>query len=166
MQLRPKPDGDNDSDGDRETFILCRSADRAAKEQAIRERFALRIEAGLAKLVAACGRKRQTVGVAEHRVGRRCSRPQAACGKTRFYDVRVTDAGRRSIWSGPGVDDVWRQALRSATAATCCAATSPTGQPRNCGVRTRNQAEAEAAFRIHKDRLEMRPVWHQDSNSA
>ena len=53
-----------------ETFILCRSADRAAKEQAMRERFVGRIEAGLAKIAAACQRQRCDVGKIERRVGR------------------------------------------------------------------------------------------------
>ena len=40
VQLAPTPEGV-------ETYILCRSEDRAAKEQAMRQRFAERIETGL-----------------------------------------------------------------------------------------------------------------------
>jgi transposase len=158
VQLRPGPDGDGDGDDSgTETYILCRSADRAAKEQAMRERFALRIEAGLAKLVAACARKRQTVGVIERRVGRLL---QAQQRSARFYDVRVTDtpAGAHLEWSRR--DEAWRQAqvcdgcyvLRS----------NVTNWTAEELWRAYTQlTEAEAAFRIHKDRLEMRPVWHQ-----
>jgi transposase len=156
VQLRPGPDG-VDGDGNAETFILCRSADRAAKEQAMRERFALRIEAGLAKLVAACARKRQAVGVIERRVGRLLQAQQRGA---RFYDIRVTDtpAGAHLEWSRR--EESWRQAqvcdgcyvLRS----------NVTDWTAEELWRAYTQlTEAEAAFRIHKDRLELRPVWHQ-----
>src|SRR5215469_15752097 len=41
-----------------ETFILCRSRDRSAKEQAMRELFSKRMEMGLAKLAARCGKRK------------------------------------------------------------------------------------------------------------
>jgi len=44
VKLCPDPDGGS------ETFILCRSADRAAKEQAMHQRFQKRIEEGLTAL--------------------------------------------------------------------------------------------------------------------
>src|SRR6266851_5221984 len=53
LEVQRCPDGDGV-----ETFILCRSAVRAAKEQAIRERFVARIIAGLRKIRAACRRQR------------------------------------------------------------------------------------------------------------
>ena len=53
-----------------ETFILCRSADRAAKEQAMRQRFEQRIEKGLEAIVRGCEKRRCDLGVTERRVGR------------------------------------------------------------------------------------------------
>ena len=46
VKLVPGPDGE-------ETFILARSADRRAKEQAMHEKFTARLEAGLVKMQAA-----------------------------------------------------------------------------------------------------------------
>src|SRR3989304_767696 len=50
VKLCPSPDGE-------ESFILCRSAERAAKEKAIHDRFERRIEKGLTKLADSCRRK-------------------------------------------------------------------------------------------------------------
>jgi hypothetical protein len=63
VKLCPSPDGE-------ESFILCRSADRAAKEKAIHGRFEKRIENGLSKLADSCRKKKQKLGVIERRVGR------------------------------------------------------------------------------------------------
>src|SRR5262249_43483235 len=53
-----------------DTFILCRSAARATKEQAMRERFVARIRAGLFKIRAACRRRRCDPRQVERRGGR------------------------------------------------------------------------------------------------
>ena len=58
------------SEGDSETFVLCRSADRAAKEQAMRERFEGRIEKGLQAIVRRCEQNCCDLGVIERRIGR------------------------------------------------------------------------------------------------
>src|SRR6202045_2798150 len=54
-RLVPAPDGE-------EVFILCRSAERQAKEQAMHERFEKRIGQGLLKLIASCDKRRQKPG--------------------------------------------------------------------------------------------------------
>lgn len=74
-------------DGSEETFILCRSADRAAKERAMRERFEQRIESGLEQIQKACQTRRRAAGAIERRVGRLLGRNTRAAG---LFDVRVT----------------------------------------------------------------------------
>src|ERR1035437_6515856 len=113
VQLVPAPDGE-------EVFILCRSAERQAKEQAMHEHFEKRIEEGLGKIAASCGnvgRNRAPWSVAEGgswdetHARRGCSRcrwrwmPRAArnCAGPRW---RVGGSGRVGV-----------------KAATCCAAT-------------------------------------------
>jgi transposase len=93
VRLVPAPDGE-------EVFILCRSAERQAKEQAMHERFEKRIEEGLLKIAASGSKRRQQTGVVERRVGRRASRN---CAGRRW---RVGGSGRVGV-----------------KAATCCAAT-------------------------------------------
>jgi transposase len=151
VQLVPSDDGV-------ETFILCRSADRAAKEHAMRERFAIRIEAGLTRMAAGCLKRRSAPGVIERRVGRLLQRNQRAA---RFYDIRVTqteDGAARLQWSR--CEAAWTQA---------CACDGCYVLRSNVTDWTAQElwqayiqlTEAEAAFRIHKESLQLRPVWHQ-----
>ena len=155
VQLVPGPDGV-------ETFILCRSAERSAKEQAMRQRFAARIEDGLAKLAAACAKRRQAPGPIERRVGRLLQGNQRAA---RFYDVRVmTEADRTRIeWSKR--QELWNQA--QACDGCYLLRSNVTDWTAEELWRSYMQlTEAEAAFRIHKDLLQLRPVWHQTPERA
>src|ERR1019366_4036724 len=79
VQLVPTPDGE-------EVFILCRSSERQAKEQAMHERFEKRIEEGLGKIAASCGKRRQKSGAVERRVGRLLERNTRAA---RLFEVQV-----------------------------------------------------------------------------
>ena len=119
-----------------ETFLLCRSADRAVKEQAMRERFVGRIEAGLAKIAAACQRQRCDVGKIERRVGRLLGRNTRAAGLFHVVVTRRADGGAAARRCAGRGRKPRRRGPRPARAATCCAATWPTGSPRNCGGRT------------------------------
>jgi transposase len=152
LEVKLKPAGDGV-----ETDILCRSADRKLKEQAMRQRFAERIEKGLEALATSCRAKSQEVGVIERRVGRLLEKQQRAA---KFYEVTVTASEHGAVlrWSK-------RDALWNAHA-----------ERDGCYVLRRNVAdwtaeelwkaytqltEAEAAFRMQKDDLQLRPVWHQ-----
>ncbi len=53
VRITPAPGG-------QEVFILCRSAERRIKEQAMHERFEKRIEEGLKKIQTSCQKKKQT----------------------------------------------------------------------------------------------------------
>ena len=50
---------------------------------------------------------------------------------------------------------------RSRKAPICCGPTSPTGAISSCGEAYIQLTQAEAAFRIQKDQLNVRPIWHQ-----
>ncbi len=146
-----------DSDG-AETFILCRSAARAAKEQAMRERFVARIVAGLRKIRAACRRKRCPVGPIERRVGRLLGQnPRAA----RFFRVRVEegpDGGARLRWSRRSAAQTW-----AASSQGCYVLRSNVADwdAEDLWRAYMHLTDAEAAFRVHKTDLCIRPVWHQ-----
>ena len=81
LEVRSVPD-----EAGSETFILCRSADRAAKEQAMRERFEQRIEKGLQTIVRRCEQKRCDLGVIERRIGRLLGKNTRAA---RLFSVQV-----------------------------------------------------------------------------
>jgi transposase len=146
-----------------ETFILARSADRRAKEQAMHEKFTARLEEGLKKMQAAAeaGRLRDEVAAGE-RLGRlkeqnwRASQafevsikklPQPR-GK-QYLEITWKRQEKFADWS-QHADGCYllRSNLKNVDAATLW-------------KRYIQLTEAEWAFRITKDELEIRPIWHQ-----
>jgi len=153
LEVQRCPDGDG-----AETFILCRSAARAAKEQAMRERFVARVVAGLRKIRAACRRKRCPVGQIERRVGRLLGQnPRAA----RFFRVQVEagpDGGARLRWSRRGAAQAWAESSQGCYVLRSNVADWEAEELWRAYMRL---TDAEAAFRVHKTDLCIRPVWHQ-----
>jgi transposase len=143
---------------DREVFILCRSADRQAKEQAMHERFEKRIEEGLQKIAAGCRARRQDAGVIERRVGRLLGRNTRAAG---LFAVRVEKdrtGGAQLRWTR---SESWREWARLSEGCYVLRSNVTDWQPQELWRAYIQLTEAEAAFRIHKSDLELRPVWHQ-----
>jgi transposase len=141
-----------------ETFILCRSADRAAKEQAMRERFEKRIETGLQAIVRRCEQKRCDLGVIERRIGRLLGKNTRAA---RLFAAQVErdKSGRVVVtWSRRA------SALESAKRREGCyllRSNVSDWTAEDLWKAYMQLTEAEAAFRIEKDGLRLRPVWHQ-----
>jgi transposase len=155
VKLCPGPDG-------AETFILCRSADRQVKEKAMHDRFAKRIEAGLQSLARRLERARRPVDrdQVQRQIGRLLERNSRA---SRMHTIQVTaDAARASglrvDWhENPGYGE-WA-ALSEGTYILRSNVTEWTAEEL---WRTYVQlSEAEAAFRIQKSDLQIRPIWHQ-----
>jgi transposase len=141
-----------------ETFILCRSADRAAKERAIRERFEQRIEKGLQAIVRRCEKLGCDLGVIERRIGRLLGKNTRAA---RLFSVQVgrDESGRVVVtWSRKA------SALESAKRREGCyllRSNVSDWTAEDLWKAYMQLTEAEAAFRIQKDELRLRPVWHQ-----
>jgi transposase len=144
--------------GGAETFILCKTAGRQRKEQAIRNRFATRIEKALHSLQqqVQAGRlkNRDTIHV---RIGRiLASHPQVAD----LYQVAVQEqSGQLSLeWSVKQSQQQWRQTregaylLRTNLTATTAA---------ELWEKYMQLSEVEAAFRALKSELSIRPLFHQ-----
>jgi transposase len=145
-----------DRDGS-ETFILCRSADRAAKEQAMRQRFVKRIRAGLFKIRASCRRQRCDVGKTERRVGRLLGKNSRGAG---LFHVRVQPGpdGRATIrWSRQTSATAWAKLSQG-----CYVLRSNVvdWEPTELWQAYMHLSDAEAAFRIQKSDLRLRPIWH------
>ena len=153
LEVQRCPDGDGT-----ETYILCRSAERASKEQAMRERFVARIVAGLRKLRAAGRRRRCAAGTIERRVGRLLGQnPRAA----RFFRVRVEagpGGGARVRWSRRGAAGDWARARQGCYVLRSNVADWDAAELWRA---YRHLTDAEAAFRVQKADLRIRPVWHQ-----
>jgi hypothetical protein len=142
-----------------ESFILCRSLARSAKERAMRERFAGRIEEGLGKLAEACaGVKKQRASILERRVGALLGRNSRARS---LFSVKVglrADGGASVTWERLQKPSQWAE-LREG-----CYLLRTNVQGGDVGELWRTYiqlTEAEAAFRIQKSDLRIRPIWHQ-----
>jgi transposase len=145
-------------EGKKETFILCRSRDRLAKEKAIFARFEARIEEGLNKIQASCQKKKQAAVTIAERVGRLKGANSRAA---RLFDVKVEEGkdGRAKLtWNK-------RESYRTWTALTdgCYILRSNITDWSNEELWQAyiQLTEAELAFRIQKSDLRIRPVWHQ-----
>jgi hypothetical protein len=122
-----------------ETFILCRSAQRREKEQAMHERFEKRIEGGLEKLAVGCRKRRYKAVMVAERIGRLLERNRRAAG---LFKIEVKDHSEgcyllRSNITDWSAEELWTAYIQL--------------------------TQAEAAFRIHKSDLGIRPIWHQRS---
>jgi hypothetical protein len=153
LEVQRCPDGDGI-----ETFILCRSAARAAKEQAIRERFAARILAGLRKIRAACRRRRCLVGTIERRVGRLLGQNSRAARLFRVQVEAGPDGGARLRWSRRSAARAW---ARSSQGCYVLRSNVADWDAEELWRAYMHLTDAEAAFRVHKTDLCVRPVWHQ-----
>jgi transposase len=141
-----------------EVFILCRSADRAAKERAMRERFVQRIEVGLAKAQAACSRRRLDPGVVERRVGRLLGQSSRAAS---LFTVTVGrgEGGRATLsWSHQDPAEAWATASQGCYVLRSNVADWTAAELWQAYTQL---TEAEAAFRVQKSDLRLRPIWHQ-----
>lgn len=145
-------------DGSAETFILCRSAARAEKEHAMYERFRLRIEDGLEKIRAQCASGRvKDIHKVERRIGRLLGRNSRAA--SHFAVTTGEENGRIVLtWTIRKEKTEWA-ALSEGCYMLRTNITDWTGEQL---WKTYIQlTEAEAAFRIQKDDLQLRPIWHQ-----
>ena len=153
-KLCPGPDGT-------ETFLLCRSADRREKERAMHERFAQRIEARLESLGRRLERVRQRLDreAIGRQIGRILAQSSRAAGR---FQIRVVDdperrSGLRLVWS---VRPDWEE-WAGHSEGTYILRTNVSDWTPDALWRTYVQlTEAEAAFRIHKSDLSIRPIWH------
>ncbi len=145
-----------------ETFVLIRSVERREKERAMHERFARRIEEGLTRLGQRIHRARRPLDVRrlERQLGRLLERNQRAAGRyvIDFASDPTHPAGVRLDWTArPEWDDWARWSEGCYVLRTNVTDWSPEELWRTYIQLT----DAEAAFRIHKSELAIRPVWHQ-----
>jgi transposase len=151
VRITPAPGG-------QEVFILCRSAERRAKEQAMHERFETRIEEGLRKIQTSCQKKKQKPVTIATRVGRLLGRNTRAAA---LFDVRVDEDASgfaRLRWSKV---EAWREWARLSEGCYVLRSNVTEWSPEDLWRAYIQLTEAEAAFRIHKSDLAIRPVWHQ-----
>jgi transposase len=145
-----------------ETFLLVRSADRQQKEAAMHARFCERIETALTRLEGRIARAKKPIeaSATERQIGRLLGRNSRAAAR---YQIRLVDdpssaAGLRLEWSVRPEWDDWSRHSEGCYVLR----TNLSDWTSEDLWRTYIQlSEAEAAFRIHKSELSIRPIWHQ-----
>jgi len=143
-----------------EMFILCKSVDRASKEQAMHDRFIRRIDEGLEKLKKTCEeRKGNIVGLIERRVGRLLEKNSRGSA---FYSIKAQydPAAQKTVLLVEKNDTASHWARQ--TEGHYLLRTNITDwEPQRLWEAYIHLTDAEEAFRIHKSDLHLRPIWHQ-----
>lgn len=156
VKLVPGPNGD-------ETFIPTRSADRRLKEQAMNEKFVVRLEQGLQKLQAAAtsGRLRDE-GQANRRLGRLLEKNWRA---SRAFQVRIErlaePVGKARLRVTYERDPHWSEWSALSQGCYVLRTNLVDMAAPELWKHYMQLVEAEWAFRIAKDELRLRPIWHQ-----
>jgi transposase len=141
-----------------ETFILCRSASRSQKEKAMHDRFEKRIESGLAKLVDSCQARKLKVGTLERRVGRLLEANSRAAGLFKVEVAAGVDGRAVLTWKK---EESWREWASISEGCYMLRTNVNDWDGERLWRAYIQLTEAEAAFRIHKSDLSIRPIWHQ-----
>ena len=150
------------SDDGSETYVLCRSQARKDKDRAIVERFATRLKQRLDSLGRRLEQAKREVklGAVERQIGRTLDQnPRAA----RKYRVEVEAAPERASRLKLVVtEDASWTATTAAIEGCYLLRTNVTAWTEQALWQTYIQlTDAEAAFRVQKEQLAIRPVWHQ-----
>src|SRR5437868_10140317 len=144
-----------------ETAILCRSADRRSKEKAMHDKFSGRIAAALERLAARIARSKKRLDAApvNRQIGRILQQNQRAAA--RFAIALEPDpcpAGfRLSVTCNDAFDD-WAALSEGAYLLRSNITDWSDQQLWKAYIQL---TQAEAAFRIQKDQLNVHPIWHQ-----
>ncbi len=144
-----------------ETLILCRSAERRTKEQAMHQKFSRRIEAALARLASRIDHSSQRIDPTQvnRQIGRILQQNQRAAAR---FDVKLVAvdcaAGCRLEVSINAPFDDWAALSEGAYLLRSNITDWSDQQLWKAYIQL---TQAEAAFRIQKDQLRVRPIWHQ-----
>ena len=145
----------------KETFVLVRSAERQQKDEAMHLRFRERIEESLTRLGQRMDRSRKPLvrATLERQIGRLLQRNPRAAGRYRVecVDDHTAPAGLRLTWTARPEWDEWAHHTQGCYVLR----TNVHDWTPEALWRTYIQlTDAEAAFRIHKSDLRIRPIWH------
>jgi transposase len=145
-----------------ETFVLCRSRERIEKEKAMHQRFSARIETELKTLQKRLENSRRPIArsTIDRQIGRLLERNRRAAQR---FEIDLTEdptppSGLRLTWSVRAQWDEWAQVSEGCYVLR----TNVTDwTPEQLWQAYIQLTQAEAAFRIQKSDLALRPIWHQ-----
>ena len=144
-----------------ETFLLCRSASRMEKEKAMHERFSKRIEEGLQSLTRRIEKSKTPLdrGELERQIGRLLGRNSRAAAR---YSVVISEeasapAKLKLKWNTRSEWDDW---AKLSEGTYILRSNIHDWSDEELWKTYIQLSEAEAAFRIQKSDLCIRPIWH------
>ena len=148
-------------EGDKEVFILCRSRDRTEKEKAMHEKFIRRIEEALEKLKTriAKSKKRLNQDTINRQIGRILERNQRAAAR---FTITLNDTDTPAGCAlTVGVNEAFDQWAALSEGTYLLRSNVTDWSDEKLWKAYIQLTQAEAAFRIQKDQLAIRPIWHQ-----
>jgi transposase len=144
-----------------ETFLLCRCASRSEKEKAMHERFSRRIEEGLQSLGRRIEKSQKVLdrGDLERQIGRLLGQNSRAAAR---YSISLSQdqtapAGVKLKWNVRAQWEDWARLTEGIYILRTNIHDWTDQQLWNTYIQL---TEAEAAFRIEKSDLCIRPIWH------
>ena len=141
-----------------EAFILCRSAERQEKEKAIHERFEKRIEEGLKRIQAGCGKRKDSPTQVAQRVGRLLGENSRAA---KLFAVHVEAGADGRVQLQWEKQESWREWAQISEGCYLLRSNVTDWSGDELWRAYIQLTQAEAAFRVHKSDLQLRPIWHQ-----
>jgi transposase len=154
VKLCPSPGGE-------EVLILCRSRYRREKAKAMHERFERRIEEGLNRIMAGCGERKYKTETIAKRVGRLIGRNSRAAGLFETRIIKDAMGRTRLEWEKK---ERWREWAELSEGCYLLRSNVTEWSDEDLWTAYIQLTEAEAAFRIQKSDLCIRPIWHQKTD--
>jgi transposase len=144
-----------------ETVVLCRSADRRSKERAMHDKFSQRIQQSLDRLAARIARskKRLDAAAVNRQIGRILQQNQRSAARFAVaLEADGSPAGFHLVATYNAAFDEWAALSEGAYLLRSNIIDWSDQQLWKAYIQI---TQAEAAFRIQKDQLNVRPIWHQ-----
>lgn len=155
-RLVEHPDGEGE-----EKYVLCRSTDRAKKEQAMLQRQLDRLSAELDKIQRSLQRKAQPdIAKIERRIGRWLGKYPAAA-KLVSVEVQREEKSAAAIGLHIEIDQGKRDWVEHSHGAYLLRTNCTENDPAQLWRWYVQLTQAEAAFRTAKSDLKLRPIYHQ-----
>ena len=144
-----------------EVVILCRSADRRSKERAMHDKFSRRIDEALARLAARLARSKKRVDptMVNRQIGRILQQNQRSAA--RFAIALEPDACPAGFRLGVVYNTAFDDWATLSEGAYLLRSNISDWSDQQLWKAYIQLTQVEAAFRIQKDQLNVRPIWHQ-----
>src|SRR3982075_2207247 len=144
-----------------ETAILCRSADRRSKERAMHDKFSRRIEEALGRPAARLARSKKRIDPAmvNRQIGRILQQNQRPAA--RFAIALEPDGCPAGFRLGVAYNAAFDDWAAPSEGAYLLRSNITDWSDQQLWKAYIQLTQVEAAYRIQKDQLNVRPIWHQ-----